>query len=333
MSLPAAPLVEARDLVVRFPVRRGFLRRVAGHVHAVDGVSLDVLPGETVGLVGETGCGKSTLGRCLVRLVRPDSGSLRFCGEDLLALEGRALRERRRHFQIVFQDPYASLNPRMNVESIVTEPLVIHGIGNRETRREAAAGLLRQVGLDPSALSRYPRDFSGGQRQRIAIARALALDPKFIVLDEPVSALDVSVQAQIVNLLQDLQEQRGLSYLFIAHGLQVVAHLSNRVAVMYLGRIVEEGPSDALFASPLHPYTRALLSAVPEPDPSASRPPVPLPGEPPSPLSPPPGCRFAPRCPLAEPACRREGPGLLEAGDGRRVACPVTLRSPIPSVP
>jgi peptide/nickel transport system ATP-binding protein len=313
--------LEVRDLTVRFPVRRGFLRRAAGYVHAVDGVSLDVFPGETVGLVGETGCGKSTLGRCLVRLLRPDSGTIRFDGADLLALEGRALRESRRHFQIVFQDPYASLNPRMTVEAIVTEPLAIHGIGDRAKRREAAADLLRQVGLDPSGLPQYPRAFSGGQRQRIAIARALALDPKFIVLDEPVSALDVSVQAQIVNLLQDLQESRGLTYLFIAHGLQVVAHLSSRVAVMYLGRIVEEAPGEALFAAPLHPYTQALLSAVPEPDPEAPRARVTLPGEPPSPLAPPPGCRFAPRCPLAQERCRREVPDLRDVGGGRRVAC------------
>ncbi len=318
--LPSPPLLEALGLEVRFPVRRGLFGRVRGYVHAVDGVSLSVGAGETVALVGETGSGKSTLGRALVRLVEPAAGRILFEGEDLLALRGEALRRRRRDFQIVFQDPYASLNPRMRVVDLVAEPLVIHRWKDRAARRERAAELLTQVGLEPGALESYPHAFSGGQRQRIALARALALEPKFLVLDEPVSALDVSVQAQIVNLLSDLQERMGLAYLFIAHSLQVVAHLAHRTAVMYLGRVVEEGPTEALFARPLHPYTQALLAAVPDVAPGAGLP-RPLPGEPPSPLAPPPGCRFAPRCPRAEEECRLRSPLLEERGGGRKVAC------------
>jgi len=314
------PLLEARDLEVRFPVRRGLFGRLRGYVHAVDGVSLSVWPGETVALVGETGSGKSTLGRALVRLVEPSAGQILFEGEDLLALRGEALRRRRRDFQIVFQDPYASLNPRMRVEELVTEPLVIHRWKDRAARRQRAAELLAQVGLEAGALGCFPHAFSGGQRQRIALARALALEPRFLVLDEPVSALDVSVQAQIVNLLSELQERLGLAYLFIAHSLGVVAHLPHRTAVMYLGRIVEEGPTEALFRKPLHPYTAALLAAVPAVEPGAP-PPRPLAGEPPSPLRPPPGCRFAPRCPRAEDRCRAETPPLAEREEGRRAAC------------
>lgn len=318
---PFEPLVEVRGLVCRFPAVRGAFGGVKAWVHAVDGVDLCIGRGEVLGLVGETGSGKTTLGRCIVRLVEPSAGSILFEGEDLLALRGRALRLKRRDFQIVFQDPYGSLNPRMTVEAIVGEPLLIHRLGDRRERRARVAQLLEQVGLDASCLSRYPHEFSGGQRQRIGIARALALQPKLLVLDEPVSALDVSVQAQVVNLLQDLQERLGLSYLFIAHGLQVVAHVSHRVAVMVMGKVVEEGPSEALFSRPLHPYTRALLEAVPEPDPSVPAPPPALQGEPVSAVAPPAGCRFAPRCPLAQERCRAEAPPWREVVPGHRAAC------------
>ena len=302
-------------------MRRGLWGNPTAFVHAVDGVSFSIGRGETLGLVGETGSGKSTVGRILVRLQEPDAGRVAFDGVDLLALKGRALRERRRDFQIVFQDPMASLNPRMRVGDIVAEPLLIHRMGDRAGRRRRAEALLARVGLDGSALDKYPHEFSGGQRQRVGIARALALDPKFIVLDEPVSALDVSVQAQVVNLLQDLQEERGLTYLFIAHGLQVVAHVSTRVAVMYLGRIVEEGATDELFARPLHPYTKALLEAVPEPDPAHPGAAPELKGELVSAADLPKGCRFAPRCPLAEDRCRQEDPQLRDFGGGHRAAC------------
>jgi oligopeptide/dipeptide ABC transporter ATP-binding protein len=315
------PLLEASDLRLRFPVRRGLWGNPTAFVHAVDGVSFSIGRGETLGLVGETGSGKSTVGRILVRLQEPDAGRVTFDGVDLLALKGRALREKRREFQIVFQDPMASLNPRMRVGDIVAEPLLIHRMGDRAERRRRAEALLARVGLDGSALEKYPHEFSGGQRQRVGIARALALDPKFIVLDEPVSALDVSVQAQVVNLLQDLQEERGLTYLFIAHGLQVVAHVSTRVAVMYLGRIVEEGATEELFATPLHPYTKALLEAVPEPAPAHPGAAPELKGELVSAADLPKGCRFAPRCPLAEVRCRQEDPQLRDFGGGHCAAC------------
>jgi len=317
----AVPLVEARDLTCRFPVRKSFWGRPTAFVHAVDGVSFAIGKGETLGLVGETGSGKSTLGRILVRLQEPDSGQVLFEGQDLLALKGEPLRRRRKDFQIVFQDPMGSLNPRMRVGDIVAEPLLIHRLGNKAARREKAAALLERVGMDASAMEKYPHEFSGGQRQRVGIARAIALNPKFIVLDEPVSALDVSVQAQVVNLLQDLQEDLGLTYLFIAHGLQVVAHVSTRVAVMYLGRIVEVGPGEALFARPLHPYTLALLSAIPEPEPGRSIPEVSLKGELTSAANLPRGCRFAPRCPLAEGRCTAEDPALRDFGGGHLAAC------------
>ena len=321
MTDEAAPLVEARDLTCRFPVRKSFWGSPMAFVHAVDGVSFAIGKGETLGLVGETGSGKSTVGRILVRLQEPDSGQVLFEGQDLLALKGEPLRRRRKDFQIVFQDPMGSLNPRMRVGDIVAEPLLIHRLGNKAARREKAEALLERVGLDASAMEKYPHEFSGGQRQRVGIARAIALNPKFIVLDEPVSALDVSVQAQVVNLLQDLQEDLGLTYLFIAHGLQVVAHVSTRVAVMYLGRIVEVGPGEALFARPLHPYTRALLSAIPEPEPGRATPDVSLKGELTSAANLPGGCRFAPRCPFAEGRCAAEDPALRDFSGGHLAAC------------
>jgi len=320
-SVETTALIEARNLVKYFPVRRGFFNRVAAHVHAVDDVSFSIDRGETLGLVGETGSGKTTVGRCLVRLMEPTSGSIFFEGEDLLTLKGRKLREKRRDFQIVFQDPFGSLNPRMTVGAIVAEPLVIHKLGNRRERTERVAALLERVGLDPSVMSRYPHEFSGGQRQRVGIARAIALKPRFVVCDEPVSALDVSVQAQIVNLLQDLQEELGMGYLFIAHGLNVVAHISTRTAVMYLGRIVEIGPTREIFTGALHPYTKALLEAAPKLDPSAGKGPPPLEGDLPSNMDPPPGCRFAARCPIARPDCSEKEPQLRDFGGDRFAAC------------
>ena len=321
-----APLVETRDLSKRFPVRRGAWGRVRGWVRAVDGVSLQVWPGETLGVVGESGCGKTTLGRLILRLLDATSGAAYFQGRNLGELDGRELRSLRRHMQIVFQDPYSSLNPRMRVRTLLGEGLRIHGIARGPRISERVAELLDMVGLPAGAAARYPHEFSGGQRQRIGIARALAVNPAFIVADEPVSALDVSVQGQIVNLLQDIQRDLGLTYLFIAHDLGVIRHVADRVAVMYLGRIVEIATRDQLFASPSHPYTRALMAAVPVPDPAASRRRVLLGGDVPSPARVPPGCPFHPRCPEARDRCRREVPGLVDPGDGRRVAC--LLRDP-----
>jgi oligopeptide/dipeptide ABC transporter ATP-binding protein len=321
VSANGPPLVQARGLRKSFARTSTWLGLAGRPLRAVDGVDLDVRRAETVGLVGETGSGKSTLGRMLVRLIDPDAGSLRFDGRDLLALAPRELRAMRREFQIIFQDPWGSLNPRMRVGGAVGEPLAIHRLAaGRRERGERVAELLRQVGLDPSVARRYPHEFSGGQRQRIGIARAIACSPRFIVADEPVSALDPPVQAQIVNLLLELQERLGLAYLFIAHDLRLVRHVCDRVAVMYLGRIVEEAPSVDLFAHPLHPYTQALLASTPDTCPQEPTPPA-IAGEAPSATDVPPGCRFHTRCPRAEPRCSEAEPPLLASGPGHKVAC------------
>ena len=309
-------LVNVRHLVKHFPVEGS-----DDVVRAVDDVSFEILQGETLGLVGESGCGKSTVGRCLLRLIEPTAGQIDFDGRNVRSLNKTDLRELRREMQIVFQDPYASLNPRMKVGDIVGEPLVIHKIGTKSERRERVGELLRRVGLDPDYRERYPHEFSGGQRQRIGVARTLALNPKLIVADEPVSALDVSVQAQVVNLLQDLQKEFGLTYLFISHGLAVVEHISTRVAVMYLGRIVEIASAANLYLRPLHPYTQALLSAIPVPDPKRKRERIVLQGDVPTPINPPSGCRFRTRCPIAIDECARIDPELRELSPGHRVAC------------
>jgi oligopeptide transport system ATP-binding protein len=316
-------LIEVRNLTKHFPIGAGFFGAGGDVVRAVDGVSLTIRRGETFGLVGESGCGKSTTGRCILRLIEPTSGEVRFHGQDLLTVGSDELRRLRRDMQIIFQDPYSSLNPRMTVGQIVEEPLTIHRIAERRERRARVAELLRLVGLEPEHSGRYPHEFSGGQRQRIGIARALALNPKFIVCDEPVSALDVSVQAQVVNLLQDLQEQLGLTYLFISHGLSVVEHISNRVGIMYLGKLVEVATSEEIFHNPLHPYTRALLSAIPVPDPEQRRERVHLSGDIPTAIAAPSGCRFRTRCPIAEPRCAEEEPQLVEVSSDHFVACMV----------
>jgi oligopeptide transport system ATP-binding protein len=304
-------------------MKKGFLGRSAGAVRAVDGVSLDVMPAETLGLVGESGCGKSTFGRVVLRLLDPTGGKIVFEGRDITSLPQRELRPLRRQMQIIFQDPYSSLNPRMTVRATIGEAMRIHGLSKGGTEEEQkVAALMKRVGLRPEQMSRYPHEFSGGQRQRIGIARALAVEPKFIVADEPISALDVSVQAQIVNLMRDLQEELGLSYLFIAHDLSVVEYLSHRVAVMYLGRVVELASAEALYDAALHPYTKALLSAVPVPDPDRKSERIVLEGDVPSPMDPPSGCHFHPRCPIAEKGlCDREAPVLREISKGHWASC------------
>jgi oligopeptide transport system ATP-binding protein len=315
-------LLEVKNLKVHFPVKHGMFSRVRETVKAVDDVSLAIAPGETLGLVGESGCGKTTLGRAIMRLVEPTGGEIFLNGENLTRLGGAELRARRRKFQMIFQDPYGSLNPRMTVEQIVGEALDIHQLTDSSSaRQKRIAELLAAVGLDPIYAQRYPHEFSGGQRQRIGIARALAVEPELIICDEPVSALDVSVQAQIINLLRDLQQQRGIAYLFIAHDLAVVEHISHRVVVMYLGKVVETAAAKTLVREPRHPYTQALISAVPEVDPDTKRERIVLPGDVPSPIHPPAGCPFHPRCPIAEERCKTEVPVWRELSREHWAAC------------
>ena len=323
VSMPEAtePLLSIQNLKKYFPIHQGVFSSVAAYVKAVDDVSFSINKGETLGLVGESGCGKTTAGRAILRLIEPDAGTIRFDGIDLMSLGKQDLRRKRRDMQLIFQDPYASLNPRMTIRSIVGEPFAIHDIANGSEREDRVADLMKTVGLEPTVLNRYPHEFSGGQRQRIGIARALALKPKLIVADEPVSALDVSIQAQIINLLADLQEQLGLTYLFISHAIPVIEHISTRIGVMYLGKLVEVGTSAQICTAPQHPYTQALLKAVPIPDPAAKKQRVILSGEVPTPIDPPPGCRFHTRCPIAVDRCKVEEPPLRQIADGRVAAC------------
>jgi oligopeptide/dipeptide ABC transporter ATP-binding protein len=320
-TISVKPLLEVKNLVKYFPVRAGLLQRVKDYVRAVDNVSFFVREGETLGMVGESGCGKTTVGRTMLRLIEPTSGSVIFDKQDVFKLQGSELKAMRRNMQIIFQDPYASLDPRMPIGESVMEGLNIHGIGSRKERFDIMLDTLKKVGLEDYHARRYPHEFSGGQRQRIGIARALALRPKFIVCDEPVSALDVSIQSQVLNILKDLQQEFGLTYLFIAHNLSVVEHISNRVAVMYLGKMVELADRDELFRNPLHPYTKALMSAIPIPDPLLKRDRIILKGDVPSPLNPPGGCRFHPRCSIAEEKCSQQEPEFREINPDHWAAC------------
>jgi oligopeptide transport system ATP-binding protein len=317
-------LVQVRDLKMHFPITQGIvIQRKVGAIKAVDGVSFDIIQGETLGLVGESGCGKSTTGRAILQLYRPTGGEVYFEGQDLTQLKGETLRRMRRRMQMIFQDPYASLNPRMTVGDIIGEPLVVHNISKGKERRERVQDLLRVVGLNPYFVNRYPHEFSGGQRQRIGVARALAVNPDFIICDEPISALDVSIQAQVINLLEDLQAEFDLTYLFIAHDLSVVRHISDRIAVMYLGKLVELTTRHELYDNPLHPYTQALLSAVPIPDPvvEEQRRRIILEGDVPSPANPPVGCNFSTRCPVVMDICKEQEPEFLDSGGKHWVAC------------
>lgn len=319
--MSAAPLLDVRNLRKHFPVRKGVFGRVTGHVRAVDDISFTLGRRETLGLVGESGCGKSTSGKTLLQLIPPDAGEIRLNGDNVTGLSRARMVPVRRHMQIVFQDPYSSINPRMTAGAYVGEPLVIHGIARGAELRDRVRTLFAKVGLRPEQIGRYPHQFSGGQRQRLAIARALSLNPDLIVADEAVSALDVSIQASVINLMMDLQQEFGLSYLFIAHDIGVVEHISHRVAVMYLGKIVEHAPRDELFREPLHPYTEALLSAVPVPNPRLRRQRIILKGDVPSPIDPPSGCRFHTRCPLAEPRCKQDIPEYRQVRPNHWVAC------------